>query len=326
MEKKYFRSFLINNGISENAADAIITCGTKAEAYLEKRFEVITSDDFETYKALVKLKKVDRAFGLATQFALEKYYEFQTGRHATGNLGNGIKECSDKEQTRETQVQLEVSTNGYYYFSLTDDSYIIRPEPNCGYFSLLAAMYRNENLITYSLVVSNPANFLKDNFTYAFNSMYERDADCISKHYGLEDGAKRTYESIGRDYNVTKERVKQIESRALRLLRHPSRYRRFFDFICTYHSIDKEERHFYGVNGDYIVDINEELRQHSDLMIRVRIPNNIMKAMSKMNVNSLAGLEAKQGNFSKTQKDKVAKIILTVHNASRIITEYENNN
>jgi RNA polymerase primary sigma factor len=49
--------------------------------------------------------------------------------------------------------------------------------------------------------------------------------------FGLEDGITRTLEDVGREFNVTRERVRQIEAKALRKLRHPLRSRKLRDYL-----------------------------------------------------------------------------------------------
>ena len=49
--------------------------------------------------------------------------------------------------------------------------------------------------------------------------------------FGLEDGRPRTLEEVGKEFNVTRERIRQIEAKALRKLRHPSRSKKLRDFL-----------------------------------------------------------------------------------------------
>jgi RNA polymerase primary sigma factor len=49
--------------------------------------------------------------------------------------------------------------------------------------------------------------------------------------YGLHDGRQRTLEEVGREFGVTRERIRQIEAQALRKLRHPSRARKLVDYL-----------------------------------------------------------------------------------------------
>ena len=49
--------------------------------------------------------------------------------------------------------------------------------------------------------------------------------------FGIDDGHQRTLEEVGKEFNVTRERIRQIEAKALRKLRHPSRSRKLRDFL-----------------------------------------------------------------------------------------------
>ena len=58
-----------------------------------------------------------------------------------------------------------------------------------------------------------------------------REARVLSLRYGLEDGNPKTLEEVGKEFNVTRERIRQIEAKALRKLRHPSRSKKLKDFL-----------------------------------------------------------------------------------------------
>ena len=62
-------------------------------------------------------------------------------------------------------------------------------------------------------------------------SLTPREERVIALRFGLEDGRARTLEELGREFNVTRERVRQIEAKALRKLRHPSRAKRLRDYL-----------------------------------------------------------------------------------------------
>ena len=53
----------------------------------------------------------------------------------------------------------------------------------------------------------------------------------LKRRFGLEDGRPRTLEEVGREFNVTRERIRQIEAKALRKLRHPSRSKKLKDYL-----------------------------------------------------------------------------------------------
>jgi len=72
---------------------------------------------------------------------------------------------------------------------------------------------------------------LKEQVDDVLYTLSEREARVLSLRFGLEDGRQRTLEEVGRDFGVTRERIRQIEAKALRKLRHPSRSKKLRDFL-----------------------------------------------------------------------------------------------
>ncbi len=63
------------------------------------------------------------------------------------------------------------------------------------------------------------------------NTLTPREAKVLKLRFGLEDGKSRTLEEVGKEFNVTRERIRQIEAKALRKLRHPSRSKKLRDYM-----------------------------------------------------------------------------------------------
>lgn len=73
--------------------------------------------------------------------------------------------------------------------------------------------------------------FLREELERVLNTLTDREQTILRLRYGMDDGRERTLEEVGKYFNVTRERVRQIEAKALRKLRHPSRSRKLKDFI-----------------------------------------------------------------------------------------------
>ena len=75
------------------------------------------------------------------------------------------------------------------------------------------------------------ANSLREQLEKALSMLTEREAKVLRLRFGFEDGKTHTLEEVGKEFNVTRERVRQIESKALRRLRHPSKSKALRDFV-----------------------------------------------------------------------------------------------
>ncbi|MDR0293810.1 MAG: RNA polymerase sigma factor RpoD [Oscillospiraceae bacterium] len=72
---------------------------------------------------------------------------------------------------------------------------------------------------------------LKEQLISVLGSLTPREEKVLKLRFGIEDGRTRTLEEVGREFNVTRERIRQIEAKALRKLRHPSRSKKLKDFL-----------------------------------------------------------------------------------------------
>ena len=75
------------------------------------------------------------------------------------------------------------------------------------------------------------AKMLKEELLKVLDTLTPRENEVIRKRYGLDDSRPKTLEEVGREFNVTRERIRQIEAKALRKLRHPNRTKKLKDFI-----------------------------------------------------------------------------------------------
>ncbi len=74
---------------------------------------------------------------------------------------------------------------------------------------------------------------LKEQVNEVLHTLTDRESRVLQLRFGLEDGRNRTLEEIGREFGVTRERIRQIEAKALRKLRHPTRSRRLKDYFLA---------------------------------------------------------------------------------------------
>lgn len=72
---------------------------------------------------------------------------------------------------------------------------------------------------------------LREQLSEVLHSLTPREEKVLRLRFGLEDGRSRTLEEVGKEFNVTRERIRQIEAKALRKLRHPSRSKKLRDFL-----------------------------------------------------------------------------------------------
>ena len=72
---------------------------------------------------------------------------------------------------------------------------------------------------------------LKEQINEVLHTLTPREEQVLKLRFGLEDGRTRTLEEVGKEFDITRERIRQIEAKALRKLRHPSRSKRLRDYL-----------------------------------------------------------------------------------------------
>ena len=75
---------------------------------------------------------------------------------------------------------------------------------------------------------------LKEELAEALATLTPREEKVLDLRFGLTDGHPRTLEEVGKEFKVTRERIRQIEAKALRKLRHPNRSKKLRDFVGNY--------------------------------------------------------------------------------------------
>ena len=78
-------------------------------------------------------------------------------------------------------------------------------------------------------------SLLKGQLNDVLTSLSEREQKVLELRFGLVDGNSRTLEEVGRHYQVTRERIRQIEAKALQKMRHPTRIRQLHGFLEVHH-------------------------------------------------------------------------------------------
>ena len=95
--------------------------------------------------------------------------------------------------------------------------------------SELGEILPQEDAMSIEEIVSE--KFLREELERVLSTLTDREQAILRFRYGMDDGRERTLEEVGKIFNVTRERIRQIEAKALRKLRHPSRLRKLKDFI-----------------------------------------------------------------------------------------------
>jgi len=99
-----------------------------------------------------------------------------------------------------------------------------------GRFLLFEKLSKN-NLDNTLIRTTTAFTMLKEQLIEVLGTLTDREQRVLKLRFGLDDGKARTLEEVGKEFKVTRERIRQIEAKALRKLRHPSRSRKLKDFL-----------------------------------------------------------------------------------------------
>ena len=72
---------------------------------------------------------------------------------------------------------------------------------------------------------------LREHLLQVLSTLTPREQEVLIMRYGIKDSRPKTLEEVGKEFNVTRERIRQIEAKALRKLRHPNRQKKLKDYI-----------------------------------------------------------------------------------------------
>lgn len=264
-----------------------------------KRLHGLLADFMPDNKALQRVLLIMHEEGIVTHYAdedlnavINKYSRLLIDEYAINKEQAyaaieiwtrilGIFEEGIFENTTDAMVQEPDNTGRYYYVNLVDKSARIIQEPIVGYFDLLSRIFGEKTLITYRSIIDYYGIYFRRIFDSVLETLTEREQGVLRSRYGLDDGVRKSLEDVGKDYMVTGERIRQIEEKALRKLRHPARSRRLkialydkssgtdkrntlVDYGKHFETILKEEMACYG-QGE--VEIEEML--FSNLLLAI---------------------------------------------------------
>ncbi|MCX7719715.1 MAG: sigma-70 family RNA polymerase sigma factor [Dictyoglomus thermophilum] len=132
-----------------------------------------------------------------------------------------LKHVLEEEIRQQTEKVREISMMGQEPLSL--EMPVGEDEDN-----RLADFVENKDLSPADIAVQKS---LKKDIEELLNELSEREREILKLRFGLEDNQPRTLEEVGKLFNVTRERIRQIEAKALRRLRHPSRSKKIKDYL-----------------------------------------------------------------------------------------------
>lgn len=185
---------------------------TYATWWIRQAITRAIADQARTIRIPVHMVETINKLTRVSRILLQKYGREPTPEEISAEMGISVERVREIQKIAQDPVSLETPIGE------EEDSHI-------------GDFVEDETTVTPSDAVST--TMLKETLLGVLNSLTPREEKVLRLRYGVDDGRPRTLEEVGKEFNVTRERIRQIEAKALRKLRHPSRSKHLKDFLDT---------------------------------------------------------------------------------------------
>ena len=185
---------------------------TYATWWIRQAITRAIADQARTIRIPVHMVETINKLTRVSRILLQKYGRDPTAAEIAREMGISEERVREIQKIAQDPVSLETPIGE------EEDSH-------------LGDFIEDETTVTPSDSVST--TMLKETLLGVLNSLTPREEKVLRLRYGVDDGRPRTLEEVGKEFNVTRERIRQIEAKALRKLRHPSRSKHLKDFLDT---------------------------------------------------------------------------------------------
>ena len=185
---------------------------TYATWWIRQAITRAIADQARTIRIPVHMVETINKLTRVSRILLQKYGRDPTAEEIAKEMGISVERVREIQKIAQDPVSLETPIGE------EEDSH-------------LGDFIEDETTITPSDSVST--SMLKETLLTVLNTLTPREEKVLRLRYGVDDGRPRTLEEVGKEFNVTRERIRQIEAKALRKLRHPSRSKHLRDYLDT---------------------------------------------------------------------------------------------
>jgi len=185
---------------------------TYATWWIRQAITRAIADQARTIRIPVHMVETINKLTRVSRILLQKYGREPTPEEIAAEMNISVERVHEIQKIAQDPVSLETPIGE------EEDSH-------------LGDFIEDETTATPSDSVST--TMLKETLLGVLNSLTPREEKVLRLRYGVDDGRPRTLEEVGKEFNVTRERIRQIEAKALRKLRHPSRSKHLKDFLDT---------------------------------------------------------------------------------------------